>query len=539
MLGKKATSWFILASTTAILTSAGVYYFVAKKRRRRGGGGISSPVLSPVREPTNIMNLFQQLANVRCFSTLPLSTITQLVSVMQERCFEADTTLIHYGDTGDECYLLLAGIVEVVNKDGEYVTTIPPSAFFGEMALLNNSLRSATVVTRSPGRVLVLRRDNLFDLIDKFPVMREAMQKEVIRRNVEERFTSQQRRTPEVLSRIFELVEAEFERAVRDTDEESRVKWRKGHKLGVGAFGAVYSAINLDTGETMAVKLCKGQQLRQALTNNKLVTPQQEAQRLQALSHPNLLKVYGFEVDPGSGDSFMFMELMAGSLKGRVREFGPLPEHVVRDYAKQLLLGLQHLHQKGILHRDVKPDNMLINAAGVVKLADFGLSRDSLQFETVGICGTPAYMSPECIRGRYGIASDIWALGCSLIELLSADAPWSEVEAESTTQLMYAIATSRLGPALPREISTECADFLEKTLLIDARQRWDASSLLEHEWLSRSDRDGSSAHLTPTRPVTFQQDKELHQCESDGFRPDEDPTVQYELTSEAKTIEIF
>jgi serine/threonine protein kinase len=191
---------------------------------------------------------------------------------------------------------------------------------------------------------------------------------------------------------------------------------------------------------------------------------------MQRLQHPNLVQGFGFQRSSSDPNKvYILMELAPlGSLNRVLQQCGRMSEIAARNYIRQGLLGLQYLHRNGVLHRDIKPSNMLLAADGTVKLADFGISilAGSGATQTNTLAGTPAYMSPDAICGRYSVASDIWAVGCSLLELVTGELPWSNLRLENSTQLIFHIATCGQPPTLPptfTEATTVCRKFWSPT----------------------------------------------------------------------------
>lgn len=121
------------------------------------------------------------------------------------------------------------------------------------------------------------------------------------------------------------------------------------------------------------------------------------------------------------------------SIHSRLQEFGPFTLDVVRKYTRQILEGLAYLHENSIVHRDIKGANVLANAEGNIKLADFGASKRLKSLRTMtalkSVHGTPYWMAPEVINGKgYGRSSDLWSLGCTVIEMLTGRPPLAELE---------------------------------------------------------------------------------------------------------------
>ena len=268
-------------------------------------------------------------------------------------------------------------------------------------------------------------------------------------------------------------------------------KWQKGHLLGQGAFGAVYLGLNLFSGEMMAVKQLDTNEV----SARELAALQHEIQLLQGMQHPNIVRYIGTE---RAGDTLsIFLEYVpGGSIRQILSRFGKLDEGIVRSYTRQLLLGLEYLHQNGIAHRDVKGGNVLLDNDGTIKLADFGASKRISQASTAGsaggtggnLKGTPMWMAPEVIREQQTAKgwkkADIWSVGCTVLEMLTGQPPWSEFTNAVTA--MYHIACVESVPAFPPNISEACADFLRLCFKRDPAQRPDVTLLLLHSWVAHS-----------------------------------------------------
>ncbi|KAJ1921937.1 Suppressor of Sensor Kinase (SLN1) [Mycoemilia scoparia] len=297
------------------------------------------------------------------------------------------------------------------------------------------------------------------------------------------------------------------------------IRWELGRYLGGGAYGCVYMGRNLDTGEIMAVKEIRFPELgipvnsdnrlehqirnkvhlnNAAKANNVGRSIIDEMEVMSRLSHINIVTYIGIEVHRDK--VYLFMEYCeAGSLLNLLRENGKLNEKLVQWYALQILRGLQYLHDQGIIHRDIKPDNH----SETIKLVDFGAAKTlnihslalSRQSKTKNgkqnntLAGTPAYMAPEIIKNdpsdspKLG-SQDIWALGCCIVELITGMPPWSNLDNEWA--IMYSVANE--NPPLPKkdELSDAGRDFLGKCFTRPASNRPTASDLLSHPWLKNA-----------------------------------------------------
>ncbi|KXS17866.1 hypothetical protein M427DRAFT_121535 [Gonapodya prolifera JEL478] len=279
-------------------------------------------------------------------------------------------------------------------------------------------------------------------------------------------------------------------------------RWQQGKFLGGGSFGSVYMGINLDSGDVMAVKEIKFQDVSSLDSLKRNI--KEEMNVMQMLHHTNIVDYYGVEVHKDK--LYIFMEYCPTSM-ARLLEHGRMDdEAIVRVYAKQMLKGLQYLHSKDIVHRDVKPANTLMDAHGTLKFVDFGASKIYKNQKTIVVdgeqnsfIGTPHYMAPEVITGEpfkdipKG-AQDIWSMGCCVLEMITGRKPWNTLDNEWA--IMYHIGISGRHPPLPdpTQISDEGMSFLALCFTRPAKDRPTATQLLEHPWVC--DVDENAFYIT-------------------------------------------
>jgi len=235
--------------------------------------------------------------------------------------------------------------------------------------------------------------------------------------------------------------------------------------IGKGSVGEVYRGVDTQTGATVAIKILKPDIV--ASDPEAVERFQREAEVLRTLNHPNIVNVLAtFEDD---GLHYLVTEYIpAGSLRNLLEKEGRLRIERVLEIALDLVDALTRAHRLGIIHRDIKPGNVLLKNDGTPLLSDFGLAgvRDSKMTQVGTMMGTPAYLSPEVCQGQQADArSDIWALGVMLFEMLSGELPFN---GDNIPAIMMAITTqptpdlAPLCPDAPAELRKLIQQMLEK-----------------------------------------------------------------------------
>ncbi len=244
-------------------------------------------------------------------------------------------------------------------------------------------------------------------------------------------------------------------------------------QLGAGGMGVVYRARDERLNRDVALKVLPSGFLASEEARERF---HREARALSQLNHPHICTIY--DVGEG-GEKYIAMEYVEGRpLNAIVRE-GPLPPETVAYYGAQIADALEHAHERGLLHRDLKASNIMITPAGQVKVLDFGLAKrmagsegatpESVMTETGMIVGTVAYMAPELLRGRAAdVRSDIWSLGAVLYEMASGTRPFGGTTAFSLTS---AILTESPA-ALPDKVPPSLRSVISRCLSKESGQRY-------------------------------------------------------------------
>jgi len=237
-----------------------------------------------------------------------------------------------------------------------------------------------------------------------------------------------------------------------------------------------------------------------------------EIKLMLRLSHPHIVEYYGASVDE-LGVLHIFQEWVpGGSVQDLLTRFGSFALSTVREYTKQILEGLDYLHSNNIIHRDIKGGNILVNANRTVKLADFGASTTLTQFnqtqETTTIKGTPYFMAPEVLsNSKYGRKGDVWAVGCTMIQMLTGEPPWKDQNIKGLVQLHILLSTWDQGPPpFKCPVTPECRHCLEMCFKKNETDRPTVADLLKCGFLDYDELDESNSSILGRSRISDSQD---------------------------------
>ena len=262
----------------------------------------------------------------------------------------------------------------------------------------------------------------------------------------------------------------------------------RGELIGKGTYGRVYLGINANTGEVLAIKQVEVNPKAAGHDKEKIKemvnSLDQEIDTMQHLEHPNIVQYLGCERKEYSISIFLEY-ISGGSIGSCLRKHGKFEERVVSSLTRQTLAGLSYLHAEGILHRDLKADNILLDTDGTCKISDFGISKRSDNIygnDTANTMqGSVFWMAPEVIRSQgqgYSAKVDIWSLGCVVLEMFAGRRPWAKEEAIGA---IYKLGSLNMAPPIPddvsREISADAVGFMLDCFTIDPGERPTAETL--------------------------------------------------------------
>eukprot|EP00736_Rhodelphis_marinus_P002926 Rmarinus@m.26781 len=344
------------------------------------------------------------LRSIPEFNSMNESDMSTLASVLENDIFDSGSYIIREGDVGDRFYIIRSGEVRVLkdNSEGreEEVRRLKKGDYFGELALINDDRRAASVVAEGNVETLSLKREIFIELVGTMEEIRAKASSGVAK--VDEKETDLQ--------------------ASREKYRDLTLDDLTMHAtLGAGGYGMVKLVENRkDPGTRFALKMLNIQHIIRHGQEEHILD---EKIHLHEVNHPFIINLYRTFRD--TQYLYMLLELsQGGELFTILRKRKRFDDKAGRFYAASVVLCFEYLHNRHLIYRDLKPENLLLDAEGYLKLADFGFVK-RVPDRTFTACGTPEYMAPELLkRVGYNKGVDYWALGILIYELLTGQTPF-------------------------------------------------------------------------------------------------------------------
>ncbi len=370
--------------------------------------------------------------------------------VLRAQRFRPDDTIIRQGTTGDHCHLLVAGEVAVTLTRGahtQHLLTLSQGEIFGERSMLTKEPTTASVVAACECVTLAISRTD-FD-----EVLPAAMK--------------------QTLHRARSLRDSVLS-GMQIGDFEAR------KALGAGQWGRVLLVQHRRSKETYALKCVNRER---AAKDNQQEHIMQERAIMGDINHPFITQLFA----TFKNDTYLYM-LLELSLGGELFAYRMMSEQFSVFYAASILLAFEHLHSHNVVYRDLKPENVLVDQRGFIKLIDFGFAK-KVTHRTYTFCGTMEYIAPEVASCRgHAFPADLWTLGVLIYELLFGYTCFTN---QDTIEDPLAICQNILNPnyAIPGldVVSRETRDVLLTLLTYDPLQRPPPSEIKRQVYFSGMD----------------------------------------------------
>ncbi|XP_046673110.1 cGMP-dependent protein kinase, isozyme 2 forms cD4/T1/T3A/T3B isoform X5 [Homalodisca vitripennis] len=447
------------------------------------------------------------LKSVPIFKNLPEETLIKISDVLEETFYNEGDYIIRQGARGDTFFIISKGKVKVTIKqpnteEEKFIRQLRKGDFFGEKALQGDDLRTANIVADDPEGVtcLVIDRETFNQLISSLDEIRTRYKDELVeRKKINEEFKDVRLSDLRVLA-----------------------------TLGVGGFGRVELVqIAMDPSRSFALKQMKKSQIVETRQQQHIMS---EKEIMGEADSDFIVKL--FKTFKDRKYLYMLMEsCLGGELWTILRDKGHFDDSTTRFYTACVVEAFDYLHSRNIIYRDLKPENLLLDVNGYVKLVDFGFAK-KLQHgrKTWTFCGTPEYVAPEVILNRgHDISADYWSLGVLMYELLTGTPPFTGADPMKT----YNIILKGIDAIeFPRNI-TRNATVLIKKLCRDnpaerlGYQKGGISEIQKHKWFDGFNWEGLRNRtlippiLPKVRNVTDTGNFDEYPPDADGPPPDD------------------
>ncbi|KAL0871124.1 hypothetical protein ABMA27_004913 [Loxostege sticticalis] len=441
------------------------------------------------------------LKSVPIFKDLPEDTLIKISDVLEETHYQNGDYIIRQGARGDTFFIISKGQVKVTQKqpnsnDEKFIRTLTKGDFFGEKALQGDDLRTANIICDSPEgcTCLVIDRETFNQLISTLDEIRTKYKDEGdSRARLNEEFAN---------LRLSDL--------------------RIIATLGIGGFGRVELVqIQGDSSRSFALKQMKKAQIVETRQQQHIMS---EKEIMSEMNCEFIVKL--FKTFKDRKYLYMLMETcLGGELWTILRDRGQFDDATTRFYTACVVEAFHYLHSRNIIYRDLKPENLLLDSKGYVKLVDFGFSKKlQASRKTWTFCGTPEYVAPEVIMNRgHDISADYWSLGVLMFELLTGSPPFTGAD---PMKIYNKILKGIDAVEFPRCITRNAANLIKKLCRDNPAerlgyQRGGITEIQKHKWFDGFNWEGL-AQRTLDPPITPTVKSAIDTHNFDQYPPDAD-----------------
>lgn len=387
------------------------------------------------------------LKKVELLSPLAEYERKKIAEALEEVALNVGQVVFKQGDEGDAMYIVYSGEVRIVKKETGMTETmeldrVVTGGYFGERALITNEPRAASSVAATPVQLLKLDRNAFALLLGPL--------EDIMKRRVQSYATSSLR-TP-----IPPVV----------VIDRPKIAWedlKVVKTLGKGSFGFVRLVQDRKTGTAYALKAVSKTQIVQTGQQGHVMS---EKRAMMLIQHPFCIQLFATYKDKDRL-YFLLEPSLGGELFTLLREKTLFDEDTARFYAACVVSAFEYMHDLNLIYRDLKPENLLLDKDGYIKVTDFGFAKDISAGRTWTLCGTPDYLAPEIVAGKgHGKGVDWWTLGIFIYEMLASYPPFYDEDPMKTYQKIM-----QGNIAFPSHFSKEAVSIIKKLLQPKATKR--------------------------------------------------------------------
>lgn len=405
------------------------------------------------------------LSKVELLAALTSFERGKIAEALDEVQVKAGEQICKQGDNGDSMFIVKSGVVGVVKTTegaDETLDDIKVGDYFGERALLSGEPRAATVTAKEDVVLLKLDASAFHILLGPLQTIMEA--------------------------RVKGYTEPEEGEEKDETQENQRdvYKWEDLEVLGTlgqGSFGHVVLVKHKPSGDTFARKGVSKQQIVDTHQQGHIMS---EKKVMSTLQHPFIIRLFATYKDDDQL-YFLLEPVLGGELFTVLRKCSLFKEPAARFYAGSVILAFEYLHSKNTVYRDLKPENLLLDSHGYIKVADFGFAK-KIQNKTWTLCGTPEYLCPEIVSGEgHGKGVDWWTVGILIYEMMASYTPFYH---QNQLKMYDKIVRGRYK--FPSHFSAEAKAIISAFLQHKPTQRLgvtqgEATEIKKHAWFTGFD----------------------------------------------------
>ncbi|XP_026885449.1 cGMP-dependent protein kinase 2 [Electrophorus electricus] len=403
------------------------------------------------------------LRSVSLLASLPEDKLTKIVDCLEVEYYDKGDYVIREGEEGNTFYIIANGKVKVTQstkdqKDPQVINSLRKGDYFGEKALISDDFRSANIIAEEDGvECLVIDRETFTQTVGTFDELKKHLQGyvETLARDDKKRNAKRSRSsTPSgsTLSLdVLQLKEKDFASTISFSSLEIIAT------LGVGGFGRVELVKVKNENMTFALKCIKKHHIVDNRQEEHILS---ERRILSETCCPFIVRMYQTFKD--SKYVYMLLEAcLGGEIWSLLRDRGSFDENTAKFCVGCVTEAFEYLHNKGIIYRDLKPENLMLDSEGYVKLVDFGFAKIiKCGQKTWTFCGTPEYVAPEIILNKgHGLSVDFWSMGILIFELLTGRPPF----AGSDQMMIYTFILKGMEKMdFPKTITKRPGDLIRK-----------------------------------------------------------------------------